>query len=75
MPTLTLNDREFNAVRSLVRNAIESAHGGLRSTPTPTRRMPMFDYEDMELESRLFPWLDDPSEEPEDCEWNHEEDE
>lgn len=26
MPTLTLNDREFKEVRSLVRNAIESAH-------------------------------------------------
>lgn len=26
MPTLTLNDREFTEVRSLVRTAIESAH-------------------------------------------------
>lgn len=26
MPTLTLNDNEFREVRSLVRNAIDSAH-------------------------------------------------
>lgn len=33
------------------------------------------DYEHLEQESRLFPWLDDPSQEPEDYEWDHEEDE
>lgn len=33
------------------------------------------DYEQLEQESRLFPWLDDLSEEPGDYEWTHEEDE
>lgn len=32
MPTLTLNDREFKEVRSLVRNAIESAHEDAANT-------------------------------------------
>ena len=35
----------------------------------------MDDYDDMEQESRLYPWLDDPSDEPLDYEWTHEEDE
>ena len=41
----------------------------------------MHDYEDMEMESQLFPWLDDPGEEvmeylesePDDYEWDREE--
>lgn len=33
------------------------------------------DYEQLEQESRLFPWIDDPSEEPGDYEWDHEEEE
>lgn len=33
------------------------------------------DYEQLEQESRLFPWIDDPGEEPVDYEWTHEEDE
>lgn len=33
------------------------------------------DYEQLEQESRLFPWLDDPCHEPEDFEWDHGEDE
>lgn len=33
------------------------------------------DYEQLEQESRLFPWIDDPSDEPWDYEWTHQEDE
>lgn len=33
------------------------------------------DYEQLDQESRLFPWIDDPGEEPGDYEWDHEEDE
>lgn len=32
MPTLTLNDNEFKEVRSMVRNAIESAHEDAANT-------------------------------------------
>jgi hypothetical protein len=35
----------------------------------------MIDYEQLEQEDLLFPWINDPSEEPGDYEWNHEEEE
>ena len=38
-------------------------------TETEEKKMPN-DYEDMEQESRLYPWVDDPSQEYDDEEWN-----
>jgi hypothetical protein len=33
------------------------------------------DYEQLQQEDMLWPWINDPSEEPGDYEWTHEEDE